>query len=888
MKRLIYYFNHLFLLIVGMSFVGCTQDVAPISVASVTLDTTSITLVEGDAYILTATISPSNADNQLVLWFTSDSTIATVIDGIVVAVNPGTATITAISDDGGKTATCLVTVYANTCPVDGVSLDITTATITEGESLTLTAIFHPSNATNKNVTWKSNNTTVATVVDGEVTALKAGTATITVTTEDGEYSASCSLTVEESYKPSWGLVGTFNNWGNSSNDIPMSSDQNYNYYVATNVSLNKSDSFAFRYNNNWDQSRGGAPTGGNGSTAVVFEETFAGCTGVMGWTGNVATGNFVADNSGWTVENAYGANGAAKFGASSKRGSAQTPALNLTGNATLIFRAGAWSGDQTSLKISMTGGTLSKSSITLSNGSWSEYEISITNATTGAKIKFEGVQSSKARFFLDDIRIVQTAGGDKGTFSVNKRYSTVPYDDECQISVANSGTYDIYLATSLNYFYIMSNGQQPDNIPVTGITLSNTEVSLYVGESTRLTYKIEPTNATNQSVEWESSNPSVATVDNYGKVTAISEGESVITLRAEDGDHTTRCHITVKNINWIDLSADGTANCYVVSDPGAYKFTPTKGCSSESVGKIASVTVLWESFGTDKTPAVGDLIKYVDYDGNDIYFRTPDTWTPGNAVVAALDASGSILWSWHIWITYNPYTYKVTYKYEGEDRTAIVMDRNLGATTWDIDDARSLGLCYQWGRKDPFLSSAYISTNNSKDIAKSTTQWSRVESDSYRGTIEYATQHPTTYIEKYYNENNHNENNYDWYYTGSAAFDDTRWSTSTKTIYDPCPAGWRVPTTFDPCIYNIEHHRVNYSWMGTGFKVEISTSVNVFYPDPYTSVGTEIYSSGGYWTAASDYYDERYAVCSWYGISVYAQSCHERAVAQSVRCVRYQ
>lgn len=140
---------------------------------------------------------------------------------------------------------------------------------------------------------------------------------------------------------------------------------------------------------------------------IVFQETFAKCKGTMGWTGSVANGTFATDNANWKVANAYGADGAAKFGAGSKLGSAETPALSITGTATLKFKAGAWSGDATTLKLSMTNGTLSKATVTMQNGDWTEYEVTITNATEGAKIKFEGKQESKARFFLDDIVITQ-------------------------------------------------------------------------------------------------------------------------------------------------------------------------------------------------------------------------------------------------------------------------------------------------------------------------------------------------------------------------------------------------------------------------------------------------------------------------------------------------
>ena len=144
-----------------------------------------------------------------------------------------------------------------------------------------------------------------------------------------------------------------------------------------------------------------------GEPVIIFKETFAKCTGTMGWSGSVANGTFATDNENWTAVNAYGADGAAKFGAGSKLGTAETPALNITGTATLKFKAGAWSGDATTLKLSMTNGTLSATSVTMKSGDWTEYEITITNATEGAKIKFEGKQASKARFFLDDIVITQ-------------------------------------------------------------------------------------------------------------------------------------------------------------------------------------------------------------------------------------------------------------------------------------------------------------------------------------------------------------------------------------------------------------------------------------------------------------------------------------------------
>ena len=165
-------------------------------VTGVTLDKASVELAEGDELQLVATVTPSNATNKNVTWSSSDETVAKVVGGKVTALKTGVAKITVTTSDGGKTAECTVAVIAKTYPVTGVALDKTSAELTEGDELVLTATITPSNATNRNVTWSSSDETVAKVVGGKVTALKAGSARITVTTEDGGKTASCDVTVK--------------------------------------------------------------------------------------------------------------------------------------------------------------------------------------------------------------------------------------------------------------------------------------------------------------------------------------------------------------------------------------------------------------------------------------------------------------------------------------------------------------------------------------------------------------------------------------------------------------------------------------------------------------------------------------------------------------------
>ena len=166
-------------------------------VTGVSLDKTSLNLNPGKEGTLTATITPSNATNQNVTWESSDTKVATVDNGLVTAVAEGTATITVTTADGGHTATCTVTVTqpAET-PVTSVTLDKTSLTLDVGGSDTLTATVKPDNATNKAVTWSTSNKNVATVNNGVVTAVGAGTATITAAASDGSgKTATCEVTV---------------------------------------------------------------------------------------------------------------------------------------------------------------------------------------------------------------------------------------------------------------------------------------------------------------------------------------------------------------------------------------------------------------------------------------------------------------------------------------------------------------------------------------------------------------------------------------------------------------------------------------------------------------------------------------------------------------------
>jgi len=179
-----------------------TVKAATVAVTGITLNATSKELTAGQTFQLSATVAPSNATNKNMTWNSNKTSVATVSsNGLVTAVAAGSAVITCEAQDGsGVKATCNITVKAATVAVTGITLNATSKELTTGQTFQLSATVAPSNATNKNVTWNSNKTSVATVSsNGLVTAVAAGSAVITCEAQDGSgVKATCNITVKTS------------------------------------------------------------------------------------------------------------------------------------------------------------------------------------------------------------------------------------------------------------------------------------------------------------------------------------------------------------------------------------------------------------------------------------------------------------------------------------------------------------------------------------------------------------------------------------------------------------------------------------------------------------------------------------------------------------------
>lgn len=167
------------------------------AVTGVTVSSPLKTVGTGEIVQLTATVSPSDADNKSVIWSVSDSDIAYIdSEGRLVAKKEGNVTVTATTVDGGKTGSVTLTVTSSAIPVQSVKISGSISSAEIDSSVRLTAEITPSNATDKKLTWKVSDSDIATISSGgTLTGKSAGTVTVTVSSADGKQTDSVTITI---------------------------------------------------------------------------------------------------------------------------------------------------------------------------------------------------------------------------------------------------------------------------------------------------------------------------------------------------------------------------------------------------------------------------------------------------------------------------------------------------------------------------------------------------------------------------------------------------------------------------------------------------------------------------------------------------------------------
>ncbi|MBQ2222218.1 MAG: hypothetical protein II421_02290 [Bacteroidales bacterium] len=296
-----------------------------------------------------------------------------------------------------------------------------------------------------------------------------------------------------------------------------------------------------------------------------------------------------------------------------------------------------------------------------------------------------------------------------------------------------------------------------------------------------------------------------------------------------------------------DLSVEATANTYIVSEPGTYKFKatvkgnggldPVTGTTATPIAAadITGATVLWELSAAGRAVKYEDELYQIGYKDGYVLFNTPDTFVPGDAYVAVFkDGEGGkdgqydkdvdeILWSWLIWATEKP---SETLK-DG----LLIMDRNLGAV--GTGNVYCRGMMYEWGRKDPFPSPNNGSYTPNTFYPDRMTAFSISDFDAEGMTVAYSVAHPTTYLKGFSSKR---------YWQTESEFTLNMWWSGEKTIYDPCPAGWKVPSKEE--MQTVINSGVNLP--GNGFIGNVSTDFG------YGNPGSQYY-----WTSTG--YDRNYA-----------------------------
>ena len=326
----------------------------------------------------------------------------------------------------------------------------------------------------------------------------------------------------------------------------------------------------------------------------------------------------------------------------------------------------------------------------------------------------------------------------------------------------------------------------------------------------------------------------------------------------------------------LDIDKDGNANCYIVTAPGVYKFKAVKGNNTATyVEDVDSAVILWETWNNAEEVTEHSVVTSVSYAEDYMIFHTPDVLVPGNAILAAIDEAGNALWSWHIWV---PKTAITTDSY-GDIFGSPAMDRDLGAlipvTAGEAAvDATSYGLSYQWGRKDPFPGPQALKSSKPATVAGKAS-----EVAPGKITLEESIANPTLLG---------HDNNLNWLVKA----DNTLWSNDEKTMYDPCPAGYRVPKrdgtkpfwSSDLTKADGWNADKTYGWFTIGAPAAVFPLAG--YRDDY-GVGsfTHVYDRVLYWTAYASSDGVGYGADIRPGSSARLKECPKARVGY-VRCVK--
>ncbi|WP_052461595.1 Ig-like domain-containing protein, partial [Capnocytophaga canis] len=622
-----------------------------ITVAYVSLDNETITLLEGDTKTLVATVSPTNATNKKITWTTTDKTIATVdANGKVTAITAGVVSITATTEDGGKKASCRVTVEKNIVAVTNVSIQPESIVLAIGNQRQLSATVSPTNATNKKVTWTSADPSIATVTaNGKVTGVASGTVYITATTEDGGKKASCKVTVESviavtnvSIQPETITLPVGDELQLTATVSPTNATNKKVTWTTANAGIAKVDNHGkvtgvasgTVYITATTEDGGKTATCKVSVTTPIIQVTSINIQpgtatvtvgGEQQLTANVLPTNATNKAVTWTSGNTSiatvsssgkvtgVASGTVYITATTEDGS-KTATCKVTVTASSVIPDGARiSGSVLTgwdcTKIPADGKVIIPANVTIiSSRAFANCqrlkevvihgnvymigEEAFINCTALNKVTmaegmkhieasaFEGCSSLQSivlpatlenvgpRLFADTPSLVSITVKAPTPPRTNAQYSLVLFGSSRNPFIYVPQAYIDTYKNDPNWFWSeyrdrifpIPTGGDSTIVQVTAVELSESNLTLSLGDTHNLSANVLPTNATNKAVTWTSGNTSIATVDANGKVTAVGTGTAYITATSTDGGKTATCVVKVTDEETPKMVLKTTAN----------------------------------------------------------------------------------------------------------------------------------------------------------------------------------------------------------------------------------------------------------------------------------------------------------------------------------------
>ena len=586
MKRIV------FVLLGAALLLSCSKE-KEIPVQSVSVNPATLSITVGDTAPLTAVITPSDASAKEVAWSSSLNSVATVSStGVVTATGVGSVVISAVV--GGKTGTCTVTVGKRIIDVTSVTLDKESLSLEKGDNAQLTATVNPKDATDKTVTWSSSDPSVVSVdQNGRVSALAGGDAVITA--QAGNCKASCSVSVTV---PVSGIAL-------NQNSLVLAPDETATLtailspedVTAVTIVWSSSDVQIVTV----DES-GNVKAVGSGNAVITAQAGSCKATCSVLVTVPVQSVSIQPDQL--TLEEEETAQleaivlPADATDKSVSWSSSDPTVATISGNGLLsalkvgtvtitVNASGKTATCAVTVKektIPVTSITLDVTSIVMEKGA--SASLTPTVLPTDATDKTVTWTSSVPEVAtVDENGVVYAVRGGKTVpivdFSLNYSsyqlerggsFTLVPIvtPDDADVETITWSTSDYSVATVDLSGNVQ--GQKTGTatitaraggvartckvtvyVPVTSVTLDKTEVTIQEGRTLTLHATVNPTDATDKTVTWSSSDPTIVKVDADGKISALKPGSAVITAQA--GDKTADCPVTVteKNSNTEDF-----------------------------------------------------------------------------------------------------------------------------------------------------------------------------------------------------------------------------------------------------------------------------------------------------------------------------------------------